>query len=486
MVPCNIPTLDREIPVRIRKRLQISAIPAIAVSLVAALFISLGWQQQGNTREQRRKAQMVVKGVFNLNSIAYEYTMTRSLDDVNDWYQESQRLEKILESYEPANDNEERLLLEARASHMRILDHFRKLSDTAPIGPRHDARFDRLWERRNASEFLRECRSMLRMGFELAASAEARDRAASRRTNALVVVSILVLVGVIAVGAVWMASTVVDRVDAVHKGMEIVATGNLDHRIEMEGDDEFGDLARAFDDMTERLQTSQAELQRSNKALEEYAYVASHDLSEPLRMVSSFLQLLERRYRANLDQKAHEYIDFAVDGAKRMQVLIKDLLHYSRVGMSNTPFERVDCNKLVAQVWQDLNVAVEESHAELSCGDLPAIHGDRLQLQQLFQNIIANGIKFHGETAPYISVRAVIDGEQARFTIADNGIGIDPDHATRIFVIFQRLHTREQYSGTGIGLAVCKKIVDRHGGEIWVESAEGSGSRFCFTLPLAC
>ncbi|MFT5131011.1 MAG: methyl-accepting chemotaxis protein, partial [Rhodothermales bacterium] len=281
---------------RIRRRLQISAVPAIAVSLGAALTISLGWQQQGKTREQRRKAQIVVKGVFNLNSIAYEYTMTRALDDVNDWYQESQRLESILENYEPATEKEEKLLLDACASHARILEHFRKLSDTAPIGPKRNERFDRLWERRNVSEFLRECRAMLRMGFDLAESAEARDRAASRRTNALVIISILVLVGVIAAGSVWMASTVVDRVDAVHKGMEIVATGNLNHRIEMEGDDEFGDLARAFDDMTERLQTSQTELQRSNKALEEYAYVASHDLSEPLRMVSSFLQLLERKY----------------------------------------------------------------------------------------------------------------------------------------------------------------------------------------------
>lgn len=326
---------------------------------------------------------------------------------------------------------------------------------------------------------------MLRMGFELAESAEERDRVVSKRTNALVILSILLLVGVIAVGALWMAITVVDRLDTVHKGMEVVATGNLDHRIGVEGDDEFGDLSRAFDDMTERLQTSQAELERSNKALEEYAYVASHDLSEPLRMVSSFLQLLERKYKAGLDEKAHEYIHFAVDGAKRMQVLIKDLLHYSRVGMSNTPFERVDCQALVAQVWQDLHVTVEENKARLACDDLPAIHGDRLQMQQLFQNIIANGIKFHGQHPPEIAVRAVRDGEFARFTIADNGIGIDPDHATRIFIIFQRLHTREQYSGTGIGLAVCKKIVDRHGGEIWVESQEGAGSRFCFTLPLA-
>ena len=470
---------------RIRKRLQISAVPAIAVSLVAALFISLGWQQQGKTREQRRKAQQVVIGVFNLNSIAYEYTMTRSLDEVDQWYQESDQLAKILERYEPADDQEEQLLMQARAGHQRILEHFRKLSDTAPIGPRRDARFDDLWERRNVSDFLRECRSMLRMGFELAESAEERDRVVSKRTNALVILSILLLVGVIAVGALWMAITVVDRLDTVHKGMEVVATGNLDHRIGVEGDDEFGDLSRAFDDMTERLQTSQAELERSNKALEEYAYVASHDLSEPLRMVSSFLQLLERKYKAGLDEKAHEYIHFAVDGAKRMQVLIKDLLHYSRVGMSNTPFERVDCQALVAQVWQDLHVTVEENKARLACDDLPAIHGDRLQMQQLFQNIIANGIKFHGQHPPEIAVRAVRDGEFARFTIADNGIGIDPDHATRIFIIFQRLHTREQYSGTGIGLAVCKKIVDRHGGEIWVESQEGAGSRFCFTLPLA-
>jgi len=234
--------------------------------------------------------------------------------------------------------------------------------------------------------------------------------------------------------------------------------------------------------LNERLLAQTHDLQRSNEELEQFAYVASHDLQEPLRSIGSYCQLLQRRYKGKLDNDADQFIDFAVEGAKRMQVLINDLLKYSRVGTRGKPFEPTDCNAVFNDAISNLRQAIEESAAVVTSDPLPAVSGDAVQLGQLFQNLIANAIKFRGEAAPKIHVSACEYGDQTVFSVRDNGIGIDARHGERIFQIFQRLHERGKYPGTGIGLAVCKKIVARHGGRIWVESTPGEGSNFRFTL----
>jgi len=235
----------------------------------------------------------------------------------------------------------------------------------------------------------------------------------------------------------------------------------------------------------EALRLQAAELERSNAELEQFAHVASHDLQEPLRTVTNFVQLLAKRYSGRLDKDADDFIGFVVDGTTRMARLIDDLLEFSRAGRADSPMEPTDCREILARVAAGLAVSIRESGAVVRHDGLPTVRGDPSQLTQLFQNLIANAVKFRGADSPDIHVWAERRGGEWLFHVRDNGIGIAPEYRERIFDIFQRLHGRDEYPGTGIGLAICKRIVTRHGGRIWVESQPGRGSTFCFTLPAA-
>jgi len=233
----------------------------------------------------------------------------------------------------------------------------------------------------------------------------------------------------------------------------------------------------------ESLREYSRALEYSNRELETFAYVASHDLQEPLRMIASYVQLLARRYEGKLDADADDFIYFAVDGAKRMQQLINDLLAYSRVNTRGGKFEPTDCNNILAETLSNLYFTLEDNHAVVTHDALPTVLVDKVQLGQVYQNLIANAVKFRGTATPRVHVAAERAGTQWIFSVHDNGIGIHPQYQDRIFEIFQRLHGRDQYTGTGIGLAICKKIVERHGGRIWVKSEPGTGSTFYFTIP---
>jgi signal transduction histidine kinase len=305
------------------------------------------------------------------------------------------------------------------------------------------------------------------------------------------------LVALLAVIAWALRGWVTRPIEKVGRDARTVASGHLDHVVEPIGPPDIVALAADVESMRQQLigelgvaraargaVEAQAEvLRRSNRDLEQFAYVASHDLQEPLRKVASFCQLLERRYGDQLDERGTQYIAFAVDGAKRMQQLISDLLAFSRVGRTTESFVDVSLGELFGRATTTLSLTTESLHAEVTADELPVVRGDPVLLTQLLTNLIGNALKFRGDKPPRVHVGVVERPDDWEFHCADNGIGIDPEYAEKIFVIFQRLHSRDGYEGTGIGLALCRKIVEFHGGRIWLDADARPGTTFRFTLP---
>lgn len=340
----------------------------------------------------------------------------------------------------------------------------------------------------------------------LTSRSQAESALQLRTTLLFAAVALLALLTAFVAAALWflIRRWVVEPIDALAAETRTVSQGNLGHTVASSGPSEFVQLAqdveamrgrlveqiavteqsnRKIDAARQQLEMRTEELQRSNRDLEQFAYVASHDLQEPLRKVASFCQMLQRRYHGQLDERADQYIDFAVDGATRMQRLINDLLTFSRVGRAGIADVHVDMNECMRQVVDNLSAVLEEAEARVTWDDLPSVRGDRTLLIQLLQNLIGNAVKFRGDNLPAVHVGVKPFEAGWEFWCADNGIGIEPDFAERVFVIFQRLHPKEMYGGTGIGLALCKKIVEYHGGEIWVDTSVDSGTTIRWRLP---
>jgi signal transduction histidine kinase len=336
--------------------------------------------------------------------------------------------------------------------------------------------------------------------------ADAQQRLADSSRS--MTVSFYVIAGILALALVAVAITmrraITRPLERLAAHARIVARGDLQHELAGEGPADVVGLADDVDSMRRRiladldevrtgrmrleeqareLETKARDLERSNAELEQFAYVASHDLQEPLRKVASFCQLLQRRYEGQLDERADQYIGFAVDGAKRMQSLITDLLAFSRVGRGDAEMTDVALRDVVDTALANLTNRVERTGARIDVGELPVVQGEPVLLTAVFQNLIGNALKFHGEEPPVVRVDAVRADGTWTITCRDEGIGIDPEYAERIFAIFQRLHPKETYEGTGIGLALCRKIIEHHGGRIWLDTQAQRGATFHFTLP---
>lgn len=353
---------------------------------------------------------------------------------------------------------------------------------------------------KNLFDSLRQ--SITTLSHELATErTTAKDRLNSSSIQLLTVMIVSLVVILLDGTLIWVSlrRLVLRPLAALAADTKVVTGGDLAHEVSPLGPEEVAQLAvdieamrgRIFaevataKDAQDRLATANTELARSNVDLEQFAYVASHDLQEPLRKVASFCELIEQRYGDQLDERGQQYITFAVDGAKRMQVLINDLLSFSRIGRTSDRFVDVDLAECLDLARLDLARAIDAAGAEVvTTGRLPVVSGDRSLLVGLFQNLVGNAVKFHGEEPPVVTISVGHDDEgKWLLGVADNGIGIEPRFAERIFIIFQRLHGRGVYSGTGIGLAMCRKIVEFHGGHIWLDTDYTEGTRFYFTLP---
>jgi signal transduction histidine kinase len=320
------------------------------------------------------------------------------------------------------------------------------------------------------------------IGLDIRVSAADAQKSASDSTR-LVIVASLIGIGVALAVAIAVTLGISAPLRRLRASADRIAAGEMVEPGLTHRRDEIGSLSRAMTTMVRSLNQQAAELKRSNADLEQFAYVASHDLQEPLRMVSGFTGLLKRRYGGKLDADADEYIEFAVSGANRMQSLINDLLSYSRVGREEVAAKAVDTQVALDQALANLQTAIEDRSAMVSCGQLPTVWANHGMLVRLFQNLISNALKFCKAERPIVRIQAEARGGDWVFSVADNGIGIEPQYKDRIFLIFQRLHKQSEYPGTGIGLAVCKRIVERNGGRIWLESEPGKGTTFFFTLP---
>lgn len=328
---------------------------------------------------------------------------------------------------------------------------------------------------------------------ELLRDARADHRRAADWLRAWLIVMTVTLVGLLVGVAVELRRAVLRPLASTVDQVRLVASGDIDHEVVVEGALEFEQLGSATDAMRRQIvgqlreaDENRAELAASNSELEQFAYVASHDLQEPLRKITAFCQLLQQRYGGQLDERADTYIDFAVDGATRMQELINDLLTLSRVGRSNEPMAPVVLDDVAARALVNLSTAIDETGAVVTVDPLPTVLGERNLLIGLFQNLVSNAVKFRDpERVPRVAIRVTTDDAgMFQFDVTDNGIGIEEPYRDRVFVVFQRLHTRDEYPGTGIGLAICRKIVERHGGRMWIpDDHEGPGTTIRFTLP---
>lgn len=494
-------------------------ISVVYIIFLGALAIAQIYITRGVTDsiEKAEVSGRIAQKLSVLNMLTQDYLLQKTERAKMQWQTTYKAVENLIEHNFAPHENighdhsrqEEEILQELHADHQFIGEQFNRII--------HPGISKNVLEKLAFQAVLRS-QVMARKAFGLSDAATRSVLHTQQINRVLNLILLPAMFLLVLFGFYFLVFPALKSLKKISKGAEFIGKGNFSHRIDIPSRDEVGDLAAAFNGMSdnlekitasrdalnkevaerklaqtslknseERLKEANRELLRSNQELMQFAYVASHDLQEPLRMVSSYTQLLEKRYGHKLDQDALDFIDYAVDGANRMQRLIQDLLIYSRITTRGDNFSSVDVHDAVGNALKNLQTLIQEKKGLVSVDELPVIMGDYSQIIQLFQNLIGNALKFcRPEQPPRVHISATMNADHfgfRTFSVTDNGIGIDDKHFDRIFVIFQRLHGRQEYSGTGIGLALCKSIVERHGGKIWLTSSVEEGTVFYFTLP---
>ncbi len=477
------------------KKLRIMALMSAGTAFIFVFFFAVAFRMQSEAQARMTASDAIMKAASEINIVGSHYLMSPGDATRIQWVRTYDSLVGTLERM-PVKEAEDRAIVEGMLSILaRMKELFAELAAASEQG-----RFTR--PSPLADEMIMLAGDVTIGASSLVAVSDAEIKTLNRRIIITLTVFSLLLVVAVLLTSTALGRSISVPINRLREGADIIGSGNLDYRTGIRSGDEIGGLSESFDHMTESLKAitvsrnelareiaerkrTEEELERSNRELEYFAYIASHDLQEPLRMISGYVSLLERKYKGRLDDQADKYIHFAVDGAKRMQKLIEGLLAYSRVATRGGRFKRVDLNRVFDEAASNLSAAIRESGAGVTRDELPEVTGEETQLLQLLQNLIGNGIKFRKpDVPPRVHVSARLQESEWLFEVRDNGIGIEKKYFDRVFQIFQRLHTREEYAGTGIGLAVCKRIVERHGGRIWVDSVPGEGTSFFFTVPV--
>ena len=491
----------------VKNRLLISSAICLALVMGIGLTIILKLNSLEEQLQRFASNSEIVRHAFYLKTLAEEYADFHEERPAEQWKITYDKLQRLLEISAKGDGQDLETINDLTDSLMQLQSMFSDLVALHKDGSSMQGAslLHNEVEQKLKALFTVKLQSMIVDASRLQRTGIARLERSQKVANLAIIVFVLMIAGITIGNAVLTYIWVIKPIIKLTEGVDIVGSGELGHEVKVTGPGEVGRLAETLNKMTKDLKASYQELKteidhrkqaekalakqaeelaRSNRELEQFAYVASHDLQEPLRNVTNCVQLLERQYKNNLDPKAGKWTAYAVESCTRMKDLIDDLLAFSRVGTQARPLESTDCEEILQKTLASLGSSIRECGAVITHDPLPTLKADASQLSRLFQNLVSNGIKFRGQEPPRIHLSVEKNEHEWRFSVRDNGIGIDPQHNDRIFVIFQRLHRKSDYPGTGIGLAIAKKIVERHGGRIWVESEMGCGATFKFTIPM--
>lgn len=499
---------------KISSKLWVSVACTLGAAVLLGVVVLMTYRDLRRAQWNQQRCHRIVQSVFELNLLTEDYLDRPTDRSLQQWRGRYESLRVLLERMSFRSSEREAALRRMRANYSDAGQLFSQVLEATKRAQKGGAAaMPRELKTRLAAQLRASFHSMIGEAFGLSSRVDRGLRRAVYEGGIMVAGAVLLLTVVLVVTYLFVKRSVVGPVARLHEGTEVIAEGNLDHQVEVSGSDEVSQLARSFNRMAQSLQRITAsrdelaeevarreraekdlkrtlrELERSNKELEQFAYVASHDLQEPLRKIRAFGDRLMAKCEGQLGERGDLYLERMNDAAVRMSELINDLLALSRVSTKAEPFVAVNLNKVAEGVVSDLETRIQQTGGEVKVGDLPTIEADRTQARQLLQNLIGNGLKFAREgVPPVVEVEGHVeqqDGEEiCELTISDNGIGIEDKHRERIFGVFQRLHTRGRYEGTGVGLAVCARIVERHGGDISVEGEPEQGSTFIIRLPV--
>ncbi len=451
-----------------------------------------------------KASSQIVRNVFEVNVLTDDF-LAHPYEErpLVQWRVKHSDLTNLLKEAKPNSNETEILLQRLLKSNGTVTALFDRLTAATDQAPHEDPAFTKERRWRLSAMISHQLQTMVKDASELYEFNQSKLEANQNRTGHAILLFIAFMLALKSLNLLTLHSAVFKPLKKLTQGVKMIAAGNLDHGVAVSGNDEIGALGNSFNRMTTNLKASYGKLQdeihereeaqrilnlkseelaRSNSELEHFAYVASHDLQEPLRNTTSCIKLLEKKYKGQLDANADTLINYAVESVYRMQGLIQDLLAYSRIGSKPPKLTTLNGSELVERAMDNLSVTLKETGAEVRYGDLPDVTCDPGQMTMVFQNLIGNAVKFRGSEPPRVTIEAAQSNGRVVFSVEDNGIGIEPEYLDKIFVIFERLHSRAEYPGTGIGLAVTKKIIERHGGTISVQSEPGRGSVFTFTL----